>query len=125
YAGSKADGFVLDHGSDTTLDVPGSTSTVASGINDSGQIVGYYEDAGGTWHGFLLDQGSYTTLDVPGSERTYATGINASGQIVGWYPNAIDEPPPLAFLLDNGTYTSLDLSARTHRLDASDQIVET
>jgi hypothetical protein len=36
----------------TTLDVPGSTFTEAWGINDSGQIVGSYEEIGG-WHGFL------------------------------------------------------------------------
>ena len=36
----------------TTLDVPDSTATYATGINASGQIVGYYYDAGGT-HGFL------------------------------------------------------------------------
>jgi hypothetical protein len=36
----------------TTLDVPGSTYTQAHGINASGQIVGYYDDAGGR-HGFL------------------------------------------------------------------------
>ena len=27
--------------------------TVGSGINDTGQIIGYYEDSGGTVHGFL------------------------------------------------------------------------
>jgi probable HAF family extracellular repeat protein len=37
----------------TTLDVPGSALTQANGINDAGQIVGYYEDASGREHGFL------------------------------------------------------------------------
>ena len=70
----------------TTIDVPGATDTFGSGVNDVGQIVGCYRDAGGTYHGFLLDvDGSYTTLDVPGPSATYAIGINASGQIVGFY----------------------------------------
>src|SRR5215470_16738908 len=43
----------------TTLDVPG-TSSQASGINDSGQIVGTIGDATGTAHGFL-DTGSILT----------------------------------------------------------------
>jgi hypothetical protein len=47
----KIHGFLLDHGSYTTLDVPGSR-TEAYGINDSAQIVGYYDDAGGR-HGFV------------------------------------------------------------------------
>jgi probable HAF family extracellular repeat protein len=38
--------------------------TRALGVNDSGQIVGDYLDAGGKTHGYLLNEGSYTTLDV-------------------------------------------------------------
>jgi hypothetical protein len=45
-------GFLLDNGSYTTHDVPGSTDTWATGINAASQIVGSYEDVGG-WHGFL------------------------------------------------------------------------
>jgi uncharacterized membrane protein len=45
-------GFLLDKGSYTIFDVPGSTWTEAHRINDAGQIVGAYGDASGT-HGFL------------------------------------------------------------------------
>jgi probable HAF family extracellular repeat protein len=45
-------GFVLDGGEFTTVDFPGSTATLALGINDHGQIVGVYA-AGGAAHGFL------------------------------------------------------------------------
>src|SRR6516164_1927383 len=70
----------------TTIDVPGAIGTYAQGINASGQIVGYYEVAGGRTYGFLLDvDGSYITLDVPGACDTRASGINDAGQIVGWY----------------------------------------
>src|SRR5262249_10113728 len=70
----------------TTLDVPGSTGTGASGINTSGQVVGWYNDAGGIEHGFLLDvDGNYTTLDAPGAIQTEARGINDAGQVVGLY----------------------------------------
>ena len=51
----------------TTFDNPLNTSgdgTLASGMNDTGQIVGTYADASGV-HGFLLSGGSYTTLDDP------------------------------------------------------------
>jgi probable HAF family extracellular repeat protein len=59
----------------TTLDVPGALRTYANGINASGQIVGYYVDAGGTYHGFLLDvDGSYTTIDPPAARETNANG---------------------------------------------------
>jgi probable HAF family extracellular repeat protein len=57
---------------------------IVSGINASGQIVGYYQDSRS--HGFLFDQGGYITLDVPGTNgSTWVTGINDSGQIVGSY----------------------------------------
>jgi probable HAF family extracellular repeat protein len=87
-AGDGHHGFLLDNGSYTTLDVPGSLQTFASGINDAGQIVGEYWDISG--HGFLFDNGNYTTLDVPGGFSAVATGINASGQIVGFYQRAAD-----------------------------------
>jgi probable HAF family extracellular repeat protein len=51
-AQNNSHGFLLDQGSYTTLDAPGSTQTFAHGINASGQIVGAYDDAGGR-HGFL------------------------------------------------------------------------
>ena len=44
-------GFVLDQGRYTTLDVPGSSFTIANGISPSGHIVGYYYEGG--LHGFL------------------------------------------------------------------------
>ena len=73
-AGQAEAGFTY-----TTLDVPGSVTTAALGINDTGRIVGYYE-AGGT-HGFLLSGGVYTTLNVPDATVTVASGINDAGQI--------------------------------------------
>src|SRR5215467_646140 len=67
----------------TTIDVPGAINTQAFGINDSGQIVGFFDDALGG-HGFVLDTGgNFTTIDVPGASSTRAFGINDSGQIVG------------------------------------------
>src|SRR5262252_6369492 len=46
----------------TTIDVPGAFDNGAYGINDSGQIVGSFDDATGT-HGFFLDvDGSFTTI---------------------------------------------------------------
>jgi len=48
--------FVLDHGVTTPFALPASfeASTVtAQTINDVGEIVGYYSDAGGATHGFI------------------------------------------------------------------------
>lgn len=55
---------------------PGSQFTVPVKINDAGQIVGLYLDAGGKQHGFLLNKGHYTTIDFPGAVATEALAIN-------------------------------------------------
>ena len=83
----------------TTLDDPlalATGSTSAQGINASGQIVGFYQNAGG-FHGFLYSGGTYTTLDDPSATNgTLAQGINDAGQIVGHYQGASG---PHGFLL--------------------------
>jgi probable HAF family extracellular repeat protein len=57
----------------TTIDVPGATSTEASGINARGQIVGHFLDASGAEHGFALVRGpTFITIDVPGATSTQA-----------------------------------------------------
>src|ERR1017187_1550669 len=58
---------------DTTA---GAITTVATGINNAGQIVGYYVDPGLVTHGFGYSGGSYTTIDVPSSAATTASGIS-------------------------------------------------
>src|SRR5436190_9748079 len=91
----------------TTLEDPLAPDiTGAYGINDNGQIVGYYIDA--SYHGFLYSNGAYTTLNDPsaGSAGTVAIGINASGQIVGDYFDANFKNR--GFLYSGGSYTTLD-----------------
>jgi probable HAF family extracellular repeat protein len=111
-------GFSYSGGTYTTIDDPsaggGITSTTsADGINNDGQIVGYYRDSFGSTHGFLYSGGIYTTLDDPlaatsqfGFSITVATGINDSGQIVGYYNDGKQRNH--GFLYDGGTYTTLD-----------------
>lgn len=70
----------------TRLDVPGSVSTVASGINPSGHIVGWYRDgAADRMRGFVLRDGAYTPVDYPGAVLTQLHGIGPDGDIVGSY----------------------------------------
>jgi probable HAF family extracellular repeat protein len=46
-------GLLLSEGVFTSIDPPAAIETVASGINDSRQVVGVYTDATGRWHGYL------------------------------------------------------------------------
>jgi uncharacterized membrane protein len=89
------------------LHVPGSTATVARGINALGQIVGSYMDERGT-HGFLLRNGVFSTIDVPGGNSTIASGINNAGQIVGAYGDGADSGNH-GFLLRDAALTTLDV----------------
>jgi probable HAF family extracellular repeat protein len=87
----------------TTIDVPAPVpDTYALGINDSGQVVGYYTSNAGD-RGFLYTAGSFTTINVPGAIGTRAYGINDSGQIVGLAGNH-------GFLLDTASsFTTIDV----------------
>jgi probable HAF family extracellular repeat protein len=83
-------------------------ATVAQGINDQGQIVGYYYDSGGNQHGFLYSGGTYTTLDDPlATGTTLPYSINDPDQIVGFY-SGIGTFPLHGFLYSGGTFTTLN-----------------
>ena len=93
---SKQSGFVRDRrGRITQFDVPGARATVASKINNRGQIVGSYSentafvaDPNARRRGFLLDKGRFIRIDVAGALITQAFGINERGQVVGEYKDA-------------------------------------
>jgi predicted membrane protein len=85
-------GFVRNTtGNITTFDVPGAATgggqgTVAAGINDSGQIAGWYNPstAPETYKGFRRDaSGKITIVNIPGSTATSIYAINNTGQIAG------------------------------------------
>ena len=104
-------GFLLDRGRYTAFEVAGAvTQTFPIGINDRGQIVGYYDDAGGL-HGFLRQKdGRFSSIDFPGARATEALKINNRGQIVGIYSEtgAVGFADRRGFLLDRGRFTRID-----------------
>jgi uncharacterized membrane protein len=93
-------GFLLDHGRLTRIDVPGAAATLASDINDAGQIVAVGlsgTDATAVGSGFVLRRGvkgAFTPVAVPGAPATTAAGINDHGDVVGGYtpPSAGSSP---------------------------------
>jgi len=103
--------------------------SAASGINDAGQIVGWFSNAAGT-HGFLLSGSKFTTVDVPGAALgTQALGISATGQIVGVFTDA--ESISHGFLLSGGTFATVDVpvamrrNTAAHGVNVTGQIVGT
>ncbi len=83
-------GFLLsgDRMTQLDVDVPGATNTNAPGLNDRGDIVGFYT-VGGRQVSFRRDRhGNYESFEAPTptpASSTLAIGINASGDIVGQY----------------------------------------
>jgi probable HAF family extracellular repeat protein len=105
--GGNGQGFLLSGRTLTTIAPPGALSSAASGINDAGQIVGWFSNAAGT-HGFLLSGSTFTTIDVPGAALgTQALGISATGQIVGVFTDA--KSVSHGFLLSDGTFATVDV----------------
>jgi hypothetical protein len=83
------------------INVPGSVSTQARGINNYGEVVGFYKNTPCTdsdlvvpncpnTKGFKLVNGSYIKLMVPGSSRTVIMGVNEYGDLVGFYTKSSD-----------------------------------
>jgi uncharacterized membrane protein len=93
--------------------------TVASAVNDKGQIVGSCTDspkAPSKQYGFVRDRnGKHVLLDFPGSVGTAAFGINNDGKVVGQYYGPLELNRSglyrfHCFIWDNitGTYTQLN-----------------
>jgi len=84
-------GWTWDGESYSFFTVPGASGsgygfgTSPLGINDRGQVTGYYTDDLGLWHGFLKNRSNITTFDVPGADLTEPFGINDDGDIAGIY----------------------------------------
>jgi probable HAF family extracellular repeat protein len=93
------------------IDVPGSTFTIAAGINNSGTIVGTYSKTITTlssgYRGFRLANGHFSTIQVPGAIGTLATGINNFGDIVGTFFTA-DQHTHGFVLRKNGSLIKFD-----------------
>ena len=102
-------GFLDALGNFTPIDVSGAGHTNAYAINDSGKIVGVYQDGRTALnHGFLDAVGNLTPINVPGAYTTVARGINDSGMIVGDYSDYAGWLH--GFLLDtSGNFTSIDV----------------
>ena len=73
-------GFIDTNGIFTVIDVPGSTDTLAYGINDAAQVIAFDNTHSKS---YLFTGGHLLDIGVPGSTYTWAEGINDAGDIVG------------------------------------------
>jgi hypothetical protein len=76
------------------INFPGAFSTDATGINNSGEIVGFYQQGTNCnssfpspcrTHGFKLINKQFTTINVSGALNTTVMGVNDGGDVVGFF----------------------------------------
>jgi uncharacterized membrane protein len=119
-------GFIRDRRGDIeAFDVPFFRLHAVSDVNNRGQIVGYYDDAGfAGGGGFLRDRnGSVTDIRYPGAPFTNVHSINDHGQAVGAYiePGAAPNPDGTVprgavhgFVWEDGRFRTLDVPGSTY-----------
>jgi uncharacterized membrane protein len=94
----------------TTIDVPGAGITVVEGINDAGDMVGYYsQNSAQPAHAFLLRNGVFTFFDYPGADQTRAVSINNIGVIVGF---AIKGNEEIGFAYDGNVFGRIGIPGK-------------
>jgi hypothetical protein len=94
-AGYFGDGMVVpNNGFTLTLpnsftpeNFPASSQTQVVGINNLGETVGFYVDAGGVTHGFTFNGGTFSTVDQPGTSFNQLLGVNDLGTAAGYSSN--------------------------------------
>jgi hypothetical protein len=109
-------GFKLVNGSYIKLMVPGSSRTAIMGVNDLGDLVGFYtKSSNGTTHGFIwYHTNTVRTIDYPGvANATVPFGINKAGTVVGgiWGTGPDGSFPSGGWVLGNGTFSNMNPSA--------------
>src|SRR5712691_1686943 len=97
----------------TTFDYPGvGNSTTPFGINDRGEIAGYFVDVNGATRGFMrFVNGSFSAPIIEPNDTgnfTRALGINSSRTICGDFFNVADNTFH-SYFLSGSTFTQFDV----------------
>jgi len=92
--------------------LPANSNSQATGVNNSGEVVGFYQIPGTTNFSAFIDvAGAITSFQVPGAISTQALGVNGLGQIVGDF---VDNMGVMHGFLDSGgVFTTLDPTGST------------
>jgi len=93
------------------LNLPGSTSNIAVGINDKGEVLGNWTTSAGQARGYVYSRGSFRQLNGVGGRPTRYVDINNAGYILAAATPPTTDPAganPLAYLrAPNGSYRNI------------------
>ena len=100
-----------------SLELKGYSSADFTGINDAGQLVGYYTESDGYVFGFIQDGDDHVWVMYPDDYAgcntdnsppcgTYVTGINDNGKVVGYYITAAGVQR--GFIYDGDVFTPIE-----------------
>jgi hypothetical protein len=92
----------------TAVTPAGAVSAVATGVNNAGQVSGFFTNAGGATLAFILTGNTFFTYDVPGSTNTQFLGINNLGQAVGFYVDSGMVQHGLLYNIGGNTFQNVD-----------------
>lgn len=91
--------------------LPANFNSQATGVNNAGEVVGFYQVADGNFSAFTDLGGSITSFEAPGATSTQALGVNDLGQIVGDFVDSMGVMH--GFLDSSGAFTTLDPAGST------------
>jgi PEP-CTERM motif len=83
----------------------------ATGVNNGGWVVGFYQPTSTTFDGFVDESGAISSITFPGSVDTQALGVNDLGEIVGDY--TIANGDMFGFLDNGGVFSTIDPGGST------------
>ena len=111
--GADPTAALFDNGNAIDINTIRATASMATAINDSGQVVGQETRSGehcGCWHAFLYSNGAMTNIEntaiFPFGSEAY--GINKTGQVVGTGFLDTNDVSYHAFLYSAGQMTDLN-----------------
>ncbi len=108
----------------TNENFPLSVQTQVTGINNSGQTVGFFADNNGNNVGFVEKNGSFTTVIDPAGPQAPTTinqllGVNDKNQAVGFYTDAQGNNHGYLYNITNQTFSAINIAGATS-LEATD-----
>lgn len=92
----------------TNLTISGAVSDTAAGINNAGEIAGFFTNGANTTEGFILNGNIQTNVQDPFGTSTMILGLNNTGLADGVYMDANGVNHGFIYNINTGQFTTVD-----------------